>query len=184
MLSYKTSTQRPKRHCRFKVSAKNGQCNRHYDTNHNSRRIGLLQLEYLILAHFHSIVCQAFVFCRRFLIIIEIFKKFCSLIQSDGTWTDIPRCIEHDPGVQEQIPGLCPGISGYCSEAFIGQRCNFDCSFGADIDSVCSQDGTWEPYPTCAGDLRETQDGCDGCPGPFGRARNRTAEAILGNIFL
>jgi len=75
------------------------------------------------------------------------------LCQSDGTWTDIPRCIEHDPGVQEQIPGICPGISGYCSEAFIGQRCTFDCSFGPDIDSKCSQDGTWEPYPTCAGDL-------------------------------
>jgi hypothetical protein len=28
--------------------------------------------------------------------------------------------------------------------------------------------------------LRETQDGCDGCPGPFGGDRNRTAEEILG----
>ena len=23
--------------------------------------------------------------------------------QEDGTWTDIPRCIEHDPGVEEQV---------------------------------------------------------------------------------
>ena len=45
---------------------------------------------------------------------------------------------------------------------------------------VPTGDGTWEPYPTCAGDLRETQDGCDGCPGPFGDKRNRTAESILG----
>jgi len=102
------------------------------------------------------------------------------LCQSDGTWTDIPRCIEHDPGVQEQIPGLCPGIPGYCSASFIGHRCNFKCPVGPDIDSSCTGDGTWTPYPTCAGDLRETQDGCDGCPGPNGGKRNRTAEAILG----
>jgi len=102
------------------------------------------------------------------------------LCQSDGTWTDIPRCIEHDPGVQEQIPGLCPGIPGYCSQSFIGHRCNFKCPVGPDIDSSCTGDGTWTPYPTCAGDLRETQDGCDGCPGSFGGKRNRTAEAILG----
>ena len=37
-----------------------------------------------------------------------------------------------------------------------------------DINSLCSVDGTWEPYPTCNGDLRETRDGCDGCPGPEG----------------
>ena len=104
--------------------------------------------------------------------------------QSDGTWTDIPRCIEHDPGVDEQIPGLCPGIPGYCSDGFIGHRCNFKCPVGPDIDSKCSGDGTWIPYPTCAGDLRETQDGCDGCPGPNGGKRNRTAEAILGNYLL
>ena len=24
-------------------------------------------------------------------------------LQEDGTWTDIPRCIEHDPGVEEQV---------------------------------------------------------------------------------
>merc|ERR1711892_993573 len=35
--------------------------------------------------------------------------------QEDGTWTDIPRCIEHDPGVEEQVTGVCPGIPGYCS---------------------------------------------------------------------
>jgi len=101
------------------------------------------------------------------------------LCQDDGTWTDIPRCIEHEPGVDEQIPGLCPGISGYCSQGFLNQRCSFDCPTGADINSICSSDGTWQPYPTCEGDLRETRDGCDGCPGPVGNLRNRTAEAIL-----
>ena len=75
---------------------------------------------------------------------------------------------------------MCPGIPGYCSEAFLGQACNFDCSYGPNIRSTCGPDGTWEPYPTCQGDLRETQDGCNGCPGANGRARNRTAEAILG----
>merc|ERR1712061_799153 len=42
-------------------------------------------------------------------------------------------------------------------------------------------DGTWAPYPTCLGDLRETKDGCDGCPGPSGGKRNRTAEAIINS---
>ena len=32
------------------------------------------------------------------------------------------------------------------------------------------------------GDIRETQDGCVSCPGPNGRPRNRTAEAILGIV--
>jgi len=104
------------------------------------------------------------------------------LCQADGTWTDIPRCIEHDPGVPTQVTGVCPGISGYCSESFIGQRCNFACSIGPQINSLCSQDGTWIPYPTCIGDLRETQDGCVACPGPNGRPRNRTAEAVLGIV--
>ena len=80
------------------------------------------------------------------------------------------------------MPGLCPGISGYCSESYSGQRCNFACSIGPAINSVCSQDGTWTPYPTCMGDIRETQDGCVSCPGPNGRPRNRTAEAILGIV--
>lgn len=100
------------------------------------------------------------------------------LCQEDGTWTDLPRCVEHDPGTEEQIAGLCPGISGYCSTAFYDGRCNFNCHKGPPINSVCTHDGTWEPYPTCQGDLRETQDGCDGCPGPNGKSRNRTAEAI------
>jgi len=97
------------------------------------------------------------------------------LCQADGTWTDIPRCVEHEPGVEVQIPGICPGIAGYCSEGFLNARCTFDCPLGKDIDSVCTQDGTWDPYPTCAGDLRETGDGCDPCPGPNGGSRNRTA---------
>ena len=104
------------------------------------------------------------------------------LLQADGTWTDIPRCIEHEPGVEDQIPGLCPAIPGYCAQGFINHRCVFDCYTGADIDSLCTTDGTWAPYPTCEGDLREAQDGCDGCPGPRGGPRNRTAEAaILSN---
>jgi len=103
------------------------------------------------------------------------------LCQEDGTWTDIPRCIEHDPGVEEQVPGLCPGIPGYCAVGFINQECKFDCYTGPDINSICTADGTWSPYPTCEGDLRETQDGCDGCPGPLGEKRNRTAEAIIAS---
>merc|ERR1712032_231018 len=103
------------------------------------------------------------------------------LCQEDGTWTDIPRCIEHDPGVEEQVPGLCPGIPGYCAVGFINTQCKFDCYTGPDIDSICTADGTWAPYPTCEGDLRETQDGCDGCPGPLGDTRNRTAEAIIAS---
>ena len=64
-----------------------------------------------------------------------------------------------------QIPGLCPGIAGYCSEGYKDERCTFKCPVGPDIDSTCTQDGTWFPYPTCAGDLREIQDGCNPCPG-------------------
>merc|ERR1712045_612418 len=100
--------------------------------------------------------------------------------QPDGTWTDIPRCIEHEPGKEEQIPGFCPGIPGYCSDDRSGGVCEFDCLIGPDIRSFCTPDGTWEPYPTCDGDIRDTRDGCDGCPGPFGGARNRTAEASGG----
>jgi len=100
------------------------------------------------------------------------------LCQDDGTWSDIPRCIEHDPGEEDQVPGLCPAIPGYCSSGFKGTECKFDCREGPDIRSLCTDDGTWAPYPTCQGDLRETRDGCDGCPGPDGRSRNRTAEQI------
>jgi len=95
------------------------------------------------------------------------------LCQEDGTWTDVPRCIEHEPGKDEQIPGFCPGISGYCSEGYLGQKCAFPCSRGPAIDSVCSIDGTWDPYPTCLGDVRESQLGCNPCPGPDGAKVNR-----------
>jgi hypothetical protein len=81
--------------------------------------------------------------------------------------------------VEEQIPGTCPSIPGYCAQGFLNTPCKFDCVTGADIDSICTKDGTWAPYPTCTGDLRETRDGCDGCPGPAGGKRNRTAEAII-----
>merc|ERR1719317_1145935 len=100
--------------------------------------------------------------------------------QEDGTWTDVPRCIEHEPGKEEQIPGVCPGVPGYCSLDTEGGLCTFECSLGSPIRSTCTKDGTWEPYPTCRGDLRETQDGCNPCPGPLGRSRNRTAEAAGG----
>jgi len=100
--------------------------------------------------------------------------------QEDGTWTDVPRCIEHEPGVDEQVPGVCPGVPGYCSLDTEGGLCTFECSLGAPIRSTCTKDGTWEPYPTCRGDLRETQDGCNPCPGPLGGFRNRTAEAAGG----
>merc|ERR1712123_84154 len=97
--------------------------------------------------------------------------------QEDGTWTDIPRCIEHDPGVEEQVTGVCPGVPGYCSLDWPGALCEFECPIGAAIRSSCTPDGTWEPYPTCDGDPRETQDGCNPCPGPDGGPRNRTIDA-------
>jgi len=100
--------------------------------------------------------------------------------QEDGTWTDEPRCIEHEPGKQSQVPGVCPGIPGYCSLDTPGGLCTFQCSLGPAIRSTCTPDGTWAPYPTCEGDPRETQDGCDPCPGPLGGFRNRTAEAAGG----
>jgi len=95
--------------------------------------------------------------------------------QQDGTWTDIPRCIEHEPGVQEQTTGICPGIPGYCSLDWPGALCEFQCPVGPSIRSSCTPDGTWEPYPTCQGDPRETQDGCNPCPGPVQGPRDRTA---------
>merc|ERR1712106_570764 len=101
--------------------------------------------------------------------------------QEDGTWTDIPRCIEHDPGVEEQVTGICPGIPGYCSLDWPGALCEFECPIGPAIRSSCTPDGTWEPYPTCEGDPRETEDGCNPCPGPNGGPRNRTAEVGGGN---
>lgn len=112
-------------------------------------------------------------------VVCSVGRNNVPLCQEDGTWTDIPRCIEHDPGVEEQIPGLCPGIPGYCPQSFLNGRCKFDCRGGPDIDSICSADGTWAPYPTCQGDVRDTQDGCDGCPGPQGGSRNRTAEILV-----
>merc|ERR1711887_21407 len=114
-------------------------------------------------------------------VVCDFGRNNVPLCQDDGTWTDIPRCVEHDPGVEEQTPGVCPSIPGYCAQGFLNTRCKFDCVTGADIDSICTQDGTWAPYPTCEGDLRETRDGCDGCPGPAGGSRNRTAEAILNS---
>merc|ERR1719206_852268 len=114
-------------------------------------------------------------------VVCDFGRNNVPLCQDDGTWTDIPRCVEHDPGVEEQIPGVCPSIPGYCAQGFLNTRCKFDCVTGTDIDSICTQDGTWAPYPTCEGDLRETRDGCDGCPGPAGGSRNRTAEAILNS---
>merc|ERR1712130_13513 len=101
--------------------------------------------------------------------------------QEDGTWTDVPRCIEHEPGIEEQLTGVCPGIPGYCSLDLPGALCEFACPIGAPIRSECTEDGTWEPYPTCEGDPRETQDGCDPCPGPNGAPRNRTLDSGARN---
>ena len=75
------------------------------------------------------------------------------------------------------MPGQCPGVPGYCSLDQPGGLCTFECITGPHIRSSCLPDGTWDPYPTCEGDVRETKDGCDPCPGPFGGARNRTADA-------
>jgi len=111
-------------------------------------------------------------------VVCDFGRNNVPLCQEDGTWSDIPRCVEHDPGVEEQIPGLCPAVPGYCGVSFLNKRCKFDCVAGPDINSICTADGTWLPYPTCQGDLRETRDGCDGCPGPNGGPRDRTAEAL------
>ena len=100
-----------------------------------------------------------------------------NIVQEDGTWTDVPRCIEHEPGMEEQFTGVCPGVPGYCSLDLPGGLCTFQCPIGPPVRSSCTEDGTWEPYPTCEGDPRETQDGCDPCPGPNGGPRNRTVEA-------
>jgi len=97
--------------------------------------------------------------------------------QEDGTWTDVPRCIEHEPGQEQQVTDYCPGVPGYCSLDLPGGLCTFQCPIGPAVRSSCTEDGTWEPYPTCEGDPRETQDGCNPCPGPNGGPRNRTANA-------
>merc|ERR1712117_191055 len=83
----------------------------------------------------------------------------------------------HEPGIEEQVTGVCPGIPGYCSLDLPGAVCEFACPIGDPIRSECTEDGTWEPYPTCEGDPRETQDGCDPCPGPNGAPRNRTLDS-------
>ena len=53
--------------------------------------------------------------------------------QADGTWTDIPRCIEHDPGIEEQKTDFCPGVPGYCSLDLPGGLCTFECPIGPKI---------------------------------------------------
>ena len=53
--------------------------------------------------------------------------------QEDGTWTDVPRCIEHEPGIEEQVTGICPGVPGYCSLDLPGALCEFACPLGAPI---------------------------------------------------
>ena len=53
-----------------------------------------------------------------------------------------------------QVPGICPGVPGYCSLDTTGALCTFDCAAGSKIRSYCTKDGTWEPYPTCDGDVR------------------------------
>jgi len=111
------------------------------------------------------------------LVVCAFGRNNVPVCQEDGTWTEKPRCIEHEPGKPEQIPGQCPGVPGYCSLDLPGGLCTFECITGPHIRSECTADGTWDPYPKCEGDVRETKDGCDPCPGPFGGPRNRTAEA-------
>ena len=102
------------------------------------------------------------------LVVCAFGRNNVPVCQEDGTWTAEPRCIEHEPGKQEQVPGQCPGVPGYCSLDLPGGLCTFECARGPHIRSSCLPDGTWDPYPTCDGDVRETKDGCDPCPGPFG----------------
>jgi hypothetical protein len=45
-------------------------------------------------------------------------------------------------------------FEGYCSIDYPGGVCEFDCLSGPDIRSFCTPDGTWDPYPTCDGDIR------------------------------
>ena len=45
-------------------------------------------------------------------------------------------------------------FQGYCSIDYPGGVCEFDCITGPDIRSFCTPDGTWDPYPTCDGDIR------------------------------
>eukprot|EP00090_Calanus_glacialis_P022675 TRINITY_DN34963_c0_g1_i1.p1 TRINITY_DN34963_c0_g1~~TRINITY_DN34963_c0_g1_i1.p1 ORF type:complete len:316 (-),score=83.26 TRINITY_DN34963_c0_g1_i1:167-1081(-) len=111
------------------------------------------------------------------LVVCAFGRNNVPVCQDDGTWTAEPRCIEHEPGKEEQVPGTCPGVPGYCSLDLPGGLCTFECISGPHVRSSCKPDGTWDPYPTCEGDVRETKDGCDPCPGPFGGPRNRTAEA-------
>ena len=75
------------------------------------------------------------------------------LCHSPATWHLNKAIISLRP--TPQIPGMCPGISGYCSEGYLGQQCSFPCPRGPAIDSVCTIDGTWDPYPTCLGDVRQ-----------------------------
>ena len=82
--------------------------------------------------------------------------------------------------MREKRPFFFVGIPGYCSLEYPGGKCEFECAVGPPIRSFCTPDGTWSPYPTCQGDIRETKDGCDPCPGPFGGPRNRTAERLGG----
>ena len=41
-----------------------------------------------------------------FLSLARLNKLF---LQADGTWTDIPRCVEHEPGVEEQVSASLVG---------------------------------------------------------------------------
>ena len=45
----------------------------------------------------------------------------------------MPRCIEHEPGEEEQLTGVCPGIPGYCSLDLPGALCEFFCPVGPPI---------------------------------------------------
>ena len=72
---------------------------------------------------------------------------------------------------------------GYCSLDYPGGLCTFQCSRGPHIRSSCTRDGTWDPYPTCDGDVRELEDGCNPCPGPVGSSGS-TQRNILWDLLI
>ena len=73
---------------------------------------------------------------------------------------------------------------GYCSLDYPGGLCTFQCSRGPHIRSSCTCDGTWDPYPTCDGDVRELEDGCNPCPGPVGSSGLTYEKYALGLSYI
>ena len=57
----------------------------------------------------------------------------------------------HQPGVQVGGSGDEPSYDDVDIDnlPFFHFFCRFDCYTGPDINSICTADGTWSPYPTC-----------------------------------